>query len=282
MATLSYFLRSKTDNATIYCRLTIDRKTQFEKKTGFKIDGKYWSTDKKLPKQTAPASEKQIKNQLERLKVHIQEKANVAVMEGKKITSVWLGKQIDVFFGLASETGKDDSLIAAIDRFVFNAKQKRGLAVNTVKKYEYLKKKLVEYQGKDLFRVKDVNMFFADSFLKWLQEEKALSEGTANKVLRNLVTVCKEAKTYEIETANSLENIKTKRHEKKNKIYLTPQELLKIRKANIKYPLYLLSVSLATSVLLALICDNSNILVICQIAIATNTKTTMVKNGVIV
>lgn len=233
MATLSYFLRSKSDNASIYCRLTIDRKTQFEKKTGLTIDKKYWSTDKKLPKQTAPAIEKQIKSQLERLKVHIQEKANQALTNGKMITSVWLGQQIEVFFGLASETGHDDSLVAAIDRFIFNAQQKRGLAVNTIKKYEYLKSKLVAYQGKDLFRVKDVNMFFADSFLKWLQEEKWLSEGTANKVLRNLITVCKEAKTYEIETAQSLENIKTKRHEKKNKIYLTPKELQKIKKANI-------------------------------------------------
>src|SRR5690606_40595603 len=59
-------------------------------------------------------------------------------------------------------------------------------------------------------------------------------------------------------------------------VYLTKQKMVrpyrKTKKANIKYPLYLLSVSLAIWELLALICDNSNILVICQTADRKSTR----------
>ena len=158
MATLSYFLRSKSNNASIYCRLTIDRKTQFEKKTGLTIDRNNWSNKTKLPLQKADAEIKGIKSKLEGLKVYVQNKANQSILNGELITSNWLGHSIDVYFGLASETGKDDSVLGAFDRYIEKLKQD-GKAVNTIKKYQYARKKFLIFQGQDKYRVKDIDGF---------------------------------------------------------------------------------------------------------------------------
>lgn len=229
MATLSYFLRSKSDNASIYCRLTLDRKTQFEKKTGLTIDRKNWSSKTRLPLQKPDAEIKKIKSKLLGLKVHIQDKANLSVLNGELITSNWLGHQIDVYFGLASETGKDDTVVSAFDRYIRKLRN-NGKAENTIKKYQYAKRKFEAFQGKDKYRVKDIDGFFADRFLDGLN----LGESTANKVLRNLVTVCKNDRDkYGIEASPTLNGIETKRAKKKYKIHLEPKELVQIEKANI-------------------------------------------------
>lgn len=229
MATLSYFLRSKSDNASIYCRLTIDRKTQFEKKTGLTIDKRNWSNKTKLPLQKPSAEIKKIKSKLEGLKVHIQDKANQSILNGKLITSTWLGHQIEVYFGLASETGRDDSVEGAFNRYI-DKLNKDSKAINTIKKYEYAKRKFLPFQGKDKFRVKDIDGFFADKFIGYLN----LGTSTANKVLRNLVTVCKNARDkYGIEASTTLNGIETKRATKTHKIHLEPKELLQIEKAHI-------------------------------------------------
>lgn len=229
MATLSYFLRSKSDNASIYCRLTINRQTQFEKKTGLTINRNNWSNTTKLPLQKADAEIKGIKSKLEGLKVYVQNKANQSILNGELITSNWLGHSIDVYFGLASETGKDDSVLGAFDRYIEKLKQD-GKAVNTIKKYQYARKKFLIFQGQDKYRVKDIDGFFADRFLNELN----LGKSTANKILRNVVTVCKSARDkYGIEASKTLNGIETKRAIKTHKIHLEPKELLKIEKAHI-------------------------------------------------
>jgi len=134
-----------------------------------------------------------------------------------------------VFFGLASETGKDDTVVSAFDRYI-NKLENDGKALNTIKKYQYAKKKFIAFQGKDKYRVKDIDGFFADKFL----EELNLGVSTANKVLRNVITVCKNDRDkYGIETSMTLNGIETKRAKKANKIHLNPLELLQIEKANI-------------------------------------------------
>ena len=61
-----------------------------------------------------------------------------------------------------------------------------------------------------------------------------LGESTKNKVLRNLVTVCKyDRDKYGIEASTTLNGIETKRAKKIFKIHLEPKELLQIEKANI-------------------------------------------------
>ncbi len=182
-----------------------------------------------MPKQSAPAKIKKTKSKLEKLKTFIQDKANESVANGEHMTSNWLGHQIDVYFGLVSESGIDDTVEGAFGRYIRNLKKKHR-ATNTIKKYEYAKKKFIAFQGKNKFRVKDVDGLFADKFLDGLP----LGESTKNKVLRNLVTVCKyDRDKYGIEASKTLNGIETTRAKKAYKIHLEPKELLQIEKANI-------------------------------------------------
>lgn len=89
-------IQSKKDNANIYVRYSIDRKTNLKRKTGFIINPKDWSEDKAHPKQGRDDL-KALKLKLDKLAVFINDAYNDDVSKGVVFTGEWLQYQIDLF-----------------------------------------------------------------------------------------------------------------------------------------------------------------------------------------
>ena len=143
MATIKFQLRSKSDPANIYVRLTHDRQINFRRRTGYIINPDNWSSTTNLPKQ-GDEKLKQLKTDLQSLANRIEENLNNAITKGDEITGDWLQNQIDTLQGKQKKTDLD-RLTNYIQNYVDNLKYKeypngkRGATRGTFLKYQTIK-----------------------------------------------------------------------------------------------------------------------------------------------
>ena len=232
MATITYQLFSKTENAPICVRLSVNRKLRPRAKTGLHINPKNWSSTN-YPK-TNDATNKLLKSTLKKLEAYILDKVNSANITGEKINTSWLKHQIDLYFERITENIQSDLLTDAIQSIIDeaptrkNAKGGIGLSKSRVNAYNSLKNMLTEYQKQNTFKVKDVNVKFAKDFLKYLLNTKEYQKSYALKKIADLKTVCNDASFYGIETNTQLKKIDSTKTKNENILYLNPKELKQI------------------------------------------------------
>jgi integrase len=238
MATIKFLLQSKSDNAPIYLRLSIDRKTSYKRKTGLSINPNDWSTDTGLPKQNNPHN-KNLRTDLKNLESKIFKDLNNANTKGVEVNGDWLLNKIDIHFKRISETNKSDLLVDAIQTIIDeaperkNVKKELGLSKSRINSYTSLKNIITEFQKNSNFKVKDVNVKFAKDFLKYLLNTKNYQESYALKKLADLKTVCNDASFNGIETSPQLKKIDSAKPKNKKILYLNPKELKQIEDANL-------------------------------------------------
>ena len=234
MATIKFLLQSKSDNAPIYLRLSVNRGLVIKRKTGLFINPKNWS-DKGLPKQTTSIN-KNLSTELLDLSNDVIKKLNDANSRGVTINGNWLEDAIDLHFKRITEYKQSDLLTDAIQDIIDNAevrknaKKELGLSKSRINAYNSLKTKIVEYQGNKLFKVKEVDVKFARNFLKYLLKTKEYQKSTALKLIADLKTVCYDADINGIEVNAQLKKIESTKPSNDNIIYLNPSELEKIEK----------------------------------------------------
>ena len=81
MATIYYRLRSKSENSSIYLKLSISRTQRYERCTGLSINAKDWSINTNLPKQNNPINKK-LASSLKGLDKYISDALNNAIIQG--------------------------------------------------------------------------------------------------------------------------------------------------------------------------------------------------------
>jgi len=232
MATIKFLLQSKSDNAPIYLRLSVNRGLVIKRKIGLFINPKNWS-DKGLPKQTTSIN-KNLSTELLDLSNDVIKKLNDANSRGVTINGNWLEDAIDLHFKRITEYKQSDLLTDAIQDIIDNAevrknaKKELGLSKSRINAYNSLKTKIVEYQGNKLFKVKEVDVKFARNFLKYLLKTKEYQKSTALKLIADLKTVCYDADINGIEVNAQLKKIESTKPSNDNIIYLNPSELEKI------------------------------------------------------
>lgn len=238
MATIKFQLQSKSDNAPIYLRLSLDRNTSIKRKTGLSINPKEWSNATGLPKQNSPTS-KNLNSDLNNLKAKIYDNLNDALANGVTITGDWLQNRIDIHFERINEHNQSELVIDAVQSILDTAEVRKnarggvGLSKSRINSYKSLKRTFENYElGKNL-KVKDVNVNFATQFLKYMLHTKKFSKSHALKKMSDLKTVCYDAELDGIETHPQLKKIQSGKVKNENIIYLTPSELEKIKNANI-------------------------------------------------
>lgn len=233
MATIKYQIQSKSDNAPIYLRLSLGRSKQIKRKTGLSINHKDWS-DKGFPKQTT-STNKNLTNSLRKLETKIYDKLNEANINGDEVTGNWLVRQIDLHFERITEHQQSELLNDAIQHIIDtsetrkNAKGDIGLSKSRVNAYRSLQRIINEYQTHKTFKVKDVNIRFANELLKYLIKEKDYSRSYALKKIADLKTVCYDAEINGIEINPQFKKIESAKVKNENIIYLSPKELEKIK-----------------------------------------------------
>lgn len=233
MASIKYVLQGKSDNASIFLRLSISKSISLKRKTGLSINPRNWNSTKGFPKQSN-SNHKTLVSDLRKLKVHILDCVNNANSKGTVITGNWLNFQINLFFNRVSESNQSEYVVDAIKNIIDNARTRKnskggiGLSKSRVNSYKSLLNIFSDYQKKDKYKVRDINPVFAQDFLKHLLKTKKYSENYALKKIADLKTVCLDAESYGIKTHSQLKSISGARPNNENIIYLTPTELNKI------------------------------------------------------
>ncbi|MAO10885.1 MAG: integrase [Flavobacteriaceae bacterium] len=233
MATIKYLLQSKSENAPIYLRLSLGRNHTIKRKTGLTINPKNWSKATGKPKQTS-ARNKNTSSELDKLSAKIYSDVNKASTNGNTINGNWLQRRIDIHFERINENNQSELIVDAIQSIIDTADVRKngtggvGLSKSRVNAYKSLKRIFSEYQHGNSFKVRDVNVRFANDFLKWLLKSKQYSKSYALKKIADLKTVCNNAESEGIKTHPQLKNISTGKPKNKTIIYLSHSELEQI------------------------------------------------------
>lgn len=239
MATIKYYLQSKKDNANIYLRFSIDRNNIFKRKTNFLVNPSNWSNKKGNPNAGDNPELKNLKRDLDKLKIHIQEKYNSTLINGT-IDSEWLKREIDNFQN-KTEKKEIDILVNIFQDYIDylpvkpytkNGTKIKGVAPNTAKKYKALKNKITNFQDKKkkVYLVKDVGLNFISEFELYLKNTENLNDNSIGRYIKGIKTVCSYAKKFKyVETHVQLDEIQGY-SEKVEPIFLNFNELELIRK----------------------------------------------------
>lgn len=232
MATVKYYLRSKTKGSAIQIQLSVSKDLKMRNSTGLQIDYLDWSDKTSLPKQNNPHN-KNLSAELIDLKKFILEAYNQDFTSGVLFDSHWLKNKISLFFERIDVNTSDDIVV----NYMKNFNELRALAKTkktTDHQYLMLEDKFSRFQN-----IQKKNYVFAEvdkrvmlEFKNWLMSKDKLMESTANRTLKNLKTVLLDARAngkllhpqvdkFTIESVTSL------------KVFLNFEELSKIKNANI-------------------------------------------------
>jgi len=239
MATIKFRLKGNDQNQTIYLRLSLGRDKVYEKKTGFSINKNDWS--KKYPKQNT-AQNKKFGNDLRKLKTSIFDCINEAQSNGTTINSNWLGTQIDVYFKRINPQGTSELVTDAIQHIIDTAHIRKnqfkelGLSKSRINGYKALLRTFKDFQKKNSYKIKDVDINLGHTFLKYLVDQCNYAQSTALRIMGNLKTVCYDAELNGIEISKQVRKLESGKPSNKHIIYLSSLDLDKIKKANILQP----------------------------------------------
>ncbi len=214
MATFTFLPIGKTDKANIYLRLSIDRNNVFKKNTGFTVNPNHWSKKTHLPK-TSSEDLKRLKTDLESLRNKVEKQYNAAIADKVSISGEWLQNEIDSALGKKKKTDID-RFVNYLDIYTANlnntirSNNKKGVSKNTIQKFGTLKSKILDFEKhtKKKLYIKDINLAFRNKLIKYLEEVEQYSGNYIGTILKNIKTVCNDAKLNGIETHTQLSYIK--------------------------------------------------------------------------
>jgi len=241
MATVNFLVKGKDNPATIYLRFKHGRSHDYTKSTNKLINPKNWHPKNKMPYLRD--------GDLRNLSTSLQDLANdlVKAFNQENIDNIdgnWVQLQIDIFNKVYKASEKSDLVTDCISNVIKtafsreNAHKKRGISKSRINSYKNLLKIFTTYQGKKRkkYRVKDVDVNFSEEFLNWMIDVEHYSLGHAKKKIDDLKTVCMDAESNGVQTNPQLKKIKGGRVENNYIIYLSPEELEKIKKIDIESP----------------------------------------------
>ncbi|MBF0596910.1 tyrosine-type recombinase/integrase [Faecalibacter rhinopitheci] len=233
MAKVSYRIRSKSNSSNILIQFNINRDIRPEVKTGLIIDAQYWNS--KIEKITDKnVITKNLKTQLLDLKTHILKEYNLDFEKGIVFNKEWLELKINNFFNRKDETIDLNFLTNYINDFIENRKLNPDFKPTTNQKFKTLLTKIesFEKQNKVKYLLKDFDQKLFNKFRFYLMAEGKLMETTANRTLKNLKTILRDARFNGFEISHQVDGIKT---EVKSdvKIYLSFEEIEQIKKTHI-------------------------------------------------
>lgn len=242
MATIQFTIQSKGEAANIYLRLSVNRETVIRRKTNYVINPSEWSTKKSQPLENDDKL-KRLKINLDKLRTDILERLNDATKKSIEINGDWLTQQIDQIQGRATNDEKQLSLLTNVFQYYIDSlpskvypNGKKGVSYGTIKKYTTIKNKIDDYQKhkRKTIYVKDIDLKFRTDFIKFLAEVQKLNDNTIGRYIKFLKTVCIDARdNFGIEASPQLNRIKGYSN-KVEKIYLTFDEIEKIKNTTFK------------------------------------------------
>jgi len=239
MATVNFIIRGKNVLSTIYARVKDGRTIDLTTTTDLLINPLYWSKRKGEVKQSSEFKEKlNLTNKLEDLRTLLLDNIQAEKLNGKELTSDWLKSMIDIFH----KRVKDQSL-----EFIYLMQKKESLSerINkpsplTLKCYNTTIKRLEkfeEHKNQTLY-IKDIDLTFHSDYVNFASKVLGLSINSIGKDLRQIKTVCFDAKDRGIQiNEQAISKRFNSPSEKTDFVTLTEIEIIKIK--NFTGPNYL-------------------------------------------
>jgi len=207
MASVKYRVKGKKETASIYIRLLDGKLTDIETPTGYTINPEHWSNKKGEPKQVASNSDKlNLANDLRSLKNFIIDKLN----EDKGTTDInkeWLTHAIAVYKNPSIDC-EHISLMDAIKDYQselktkINPKTRKPISNLTIKNFNTTLMRLEKFEKfkNHEYLVNEIDLTFHSEYKKFASNNLGLSINSIGKDLRQIKTVCIDARDrgYEI------------------------------------------------------------------------------------
>ena len=199
MASITYqILSKKPGQVSIFMRLSVSREINFRAKTGLTINKNDWSEAKKMPKQNT-ASQKNLHQKLVELKANIFDRLNNSIIEGDRLDTSWLPKQIELFFYGSTLPTENNKLSYWIEHLIKNSntikngKGSVGLSKSRINSYKSLLATYLEYDTKEKYCVQDFDNLLFEELKDWLFNFKKYNASTAYKKLNDIQAVIRYA-----------------------------------------------------------------------------------------
>ena len=233
MAKITYRIRSKNDTANILLRLYIDANNRPETKTGLIANTKEWNNDiEKISNKSI--TNKNLKTQLLDLKSYVLKEYNIDFEKGIVFNKDWLDSKLTSYFNRKDETIDLNFIINYINQFIELRKLDTSIKSTTNQKFETLKTKLHLFQNKNkaVYLLSDFDNKLFNKFRSFLMVDSKLMESTANRTLKNLKTVLRDARYNGYTISHQVDSIKTE-IKSDLKIYLSFDEINQIKNKHI-------------------------------------------------
>ncbi|WP_284463983.1 phage integrase SAM-like domain-containing protein [Chryseobacterium sp.] len=195
MATVKYYLRSKSKETNIQMQLSVSRDLKMRTSTGLIISYTDWSDRTSLPKQNNSHT-KNIIAQLSDLRNFVLNEYNKDFVNGVLFNTNWLKGKINIFFE-RTDTNVDDNFISNYLK-KFNELRKLDSRTKDSTDYQFivLAQKITNFQKsqKKDYTFPEVDKRVMLEFKNWLTKTDNLMESTALRTLKNFKTVLLDAR----------------------------------------------------------------------------------------
>jgi len=230
MATINYSLLTKSENAQIYIRFSIDRERRFRIKTGQTINPSNWSDKTKLPK-TSSVELKNLKTDLVNLQAFVLNEYNSDYSKGIVFSKEWLQSKIDAYYNRLDEKIDLNYISNYVQYFIDNRKLSQDFKETTNQKFKTLQTKISSFEKSinKNYLLKDFDQRLFNEFRSWLINKNNLQLSTANRTLKNLKTILRDARFNGYTINHQVDGIKLE-VPKSKKIYLSFDEIAIIKK----------------------------------------------------
>lgn len=230
MATVSYYLRSKSANSKIQIQLSISRDLKLRTSTDLIINSNDWSTDTKFPKQNNPEN-KNLSRQLRELSNHIQNEYNSDFVNGIVFDNFWLKEKINKFFNRIKVKEDDTVFINYLKNFTDFKRSTSSYTDCTLRKYNNLSDRFLSYQKKKkkTFLIQDISANILIDFKNYLITDCDLMETTATRFIKNLKTVIFDAEHNGKQIHYQIRGFSTGTTNTEYKVFLSFDEIERIK-----------------------------------------------------
>ena len=233
MASIKFQIQSRSEQANIYVRISIERGKEWKRKTGFTVNPKYWSKAKGMPIQKDEVL-KNLKADLNGFSTKLERGMNHASKNGILINGEWLENEIDRINN-KKQVVELDILHTYINHIIDtsgsrpNQRGGLGLSERRVKGYITFRGVIERFEketrkNKSIL-IREVDLKFVETFKNWLFSKK-YSINYVGKNIDNLKAICRDAQKNGIDTAANVNNIRSFSEQKEPEaiIYLSEDE----------------------------------------------------------
>lgn len=230
MATIRYYLRSKTVNSKIQIQLSISRDLKLRTSTDLIINHADWSSDTNMPKQNNPEN-KILTKQLRELSNYLLNEYNSDFAAGVILDVNWIKEKLNKQFNRIDEKVDDNIFLNYLVNFIDFKKSIASYTACTIRKLNNLKDRFEEYQKKKKknFLIEDISAKVLIDFKNYLIVDCGLMETTATRFIKNFKTVIFDSRNNGKQIHHQIAGFSTGTTNSEHKVFLSLEEIGKIK-----------------------------------------------------